>query len=480
MPITATTHIVRRGETLTSIAKLYSTTVDSLAGDNGIQDKNNLAIGQSIMVPRSRTRSTVDAVIPKKEARLKPAQARQRELAEQVDSATVNGAQIIHDLLEGLLQRFRIQEANESTQKTEKAPLIKLQKPAPPVREPARKKGSVGSQGIGEVKQKLKEQLGKEPHVVTFSGVKLTENEKKQIMASVATCEMSKDGFGSINADQEFVGRKFNKKGIETSYSRIVHIGLSYGVIQFTQDGGELGNVLNKMQEKNERKFVEIFGGGDASIANNLIVLTTSGRPDLKDDSEVPLSGLSYWGKVRKKESGTELAKLANKDDDKNGKSDLPLSREIRGKRIRPISIDGIASATDLWTGTWKQRFLDAGQIVDFQEAQIEYAVSRYLQPVLKVAKENNVRSAMALAFMAACSVRGAQISLIIKVAKEKQIKLPFGSGDDERACVDAIANGSGKVGEVNFDPDESRRAKKLLLDDLGFLAEDLYDPATY
>jgi len=307
MSITATTHIVRRGETLTSIAKLYSTTVDSLAGDNGIQDKNNLAIGQSIMVPSSRTRSTVDAVIPKKEARLKPAQTRQRELVEKVDSATINGAQIIHDLLEGLLQRFRIQEANESTQKTEKAPLIKLQKPATPVREPARKKGSVGSQGIGEVKQKLKEQLGKEPHVVTFSGVKLTENEKKQIMASVATCEMSKDGFGSINADQEFVGRKFNKKGIETSYSRIVHIGLSYGVIQFTQDGGELGNVLKKMKEKNERKFVEIFGGGNASIANNLIVLTTSGRPDLKDDSEVPLSGLSYWGKVKKKNLGPSL-----------------------------------------------------------------------------------------------------------------------------------------------------------------------------
>ncbi|MFP3802331.1 hypothetical protein, partial [Paraburkholderia sp. SIMBA_027] len=84
--------------------------------------------------------------------------------------------------------------------------------------------------------------------------------ERLKIIAAVAMCESGNDPFGAENTDEEFVGRKNGHKGIETSYSRIVHIGLSYGVIQFTQDGGALGGVLQKCNEKNHQKFVDVFG----------------------------------------------------------------------------------------------------------------------------------------------------------------------------------------------------------------------------
>ena len=61
----------------------------------------------------------------------------------------------------------------------------------------------------------------------------------------------------------------------------------------------------------------------------------------------------------------------------------------------------------------------------------------------------------------------------------------PFKSSKDEKDCVEAIAmaTASGdmvKTGKVKFDPDEARRAKKLMQDDLSFLAEDHYDVSTY
>jgi LysM repeat protein len=45
------THIVARGETLTSIAKLYKVTVDELQNANHIEDGRKLQAGQTIIVP---------------------------------------------------------------------------------------------------------------------------------------------------------------------------------------------------------------------------------------------------------------------------------------------------------------------------------------------------------------------------------------------------------------------------------------------
>ena len=45
------THIVARGETLTSIAKMYKVTVDELQKANNIEDGRKLQAGQTIVVP---------------------------------------------------------------------------------------------------------------------------------------------------------------------------------------------------------------------------------------------------------------------------------------------------------------------------------------------------------------------------------------------------------------------------------------------
>jgi LysM repeat protein len=49
------THIVARGETLTSIAKMYKVTVDELQQANHIEDGRKLQAGQTISIPTSGT-----------------------------------------------------------------------------------------------------------------------------------------------------------------------------------------------------------------------------------------------------------------------------------------------------------------------------------------------------------------------------------------------------------------------------------------
>ena len=50
-PASGNTHIVARGETLTSIAKMYKVTVDDLQKANHIEDGRKLQAGQTIIVP---------------------------------------------------------------------------------------------------------------------------------------------------------------------------------------------------------------------------------------------------------------------------------------------------------------------------------------------------------------------------------------------------------------------------------------------
>ncbi len=54
-PAVGNTHIVARGETLTSIAKMYKATVDELQKANHIEDGRKLQAGQTITIPTSAT-----------------------------------------------------------------------------------------------------------------------------------------------------------------------------------------------------------------------------------------------------------------------------------------------------------------------------------------------------------------------------------------------------------------------------------------
>jgi LysM repeat protein len=50
-PVAGNTHTVARGETLTSIAKMYKVTVDDLQKANHIEDGRKLQAGQTITIP---------------------------------------------------------------------------------------------------------------------------------------------------------------------------------------------------------------------------------------------------------------------------------------------------------------------------------------------------------------------------------------------------------------------------------------------
>jgi LysM repeat protein len=54
-PAAGNTHIVARGETLTSIAKMYKVTVDELQKANHIEDGRKLQAGQTVSIPTSAT-----------------------------------------------------------------------------------------------------------------------------------------------------------------------------------------------------------------------------------------------------------------------------------------------------------------------------------------------------------------------------------------------------------------------------------------
>lgn len=57
-PAGANTHIVTRGETLTSIAKLYKVSVEELQNANHIEDGRKLQAGQTIIIPAASPASS--------------------------------------------------------------------------------------------------------------------------------------------------------------------------------------------------------------------------------------------------------------------------------------------------------------------------------------------------------------------------------------------------------------------------------------
>jgi hypothetical protein len=133
------------------------------------------------------------------------------------------------------------------------------------------------------------------------------------------------------------------------------HVGLSYGFIQFTQDGGNLGRLLRAMRERDEEKFDRIFGS----------------------DAE-------------------ELVRVTNLPGEKTKVSDAssPTGYARRSPRVQPVG------GVDIWEEPWVSRFVEAGHEEVFQTVQLEMAVSLYFDPMLKVAEEYEVCSEKGLCIL--------------------------------------------------------------------------------
>jgi hypothetical protein len=140
--------------------------------------------------------------------------------------------------------------------------------------------------------------------------------------------------YWSCNLDGEFKG-KFGKD--HWAYQK-AHVGLSFGFIQFTQDGGMLGKLLKKMYAVDAAKFIEIFG------------------PDYQ-----------------------ELLTVTNKSGNKR----------VNGRKARVQPVAG----ADLWTKPWIRRFQAAGKHPAFQKCQLDLAVDVYMAGALKTCRQYNIRS---------------------------------------------------------------------------------------
>jgi hypothetical protein len=160
--------------------------------------------------------------------------------------------------------------------------------------------------------------------------LKLTIDEKRTVIERIAGGESGSERYGAINSDGEFKGRF----GPTHSAYQHHHIGLSYGIIQFTQESGNLGQLLTMMRDRDADAFGRIFG----SDADELIRVTTAAGP--------------------------------------------PSSESLDGRSARTQPVGG----ADLWEEPWIARFRAAGREPAFQAAQNELAATAFVDPMLEFA----------------------------------------------------------------------------------------------
>lgn len=131
-----------------------------------------------------------------------------------------------------------------------------------------------------------------------------------------------------------------------------IHVGLSYGFIQFTQDSGQLGKLLKMMSAANSSKFKQVFGPKSEEL------LEVTNRP----------------GKAR-----------TFSDFGEDG---------LRSPRVQPVG------GEDLWDSAhWTASFKEAATVPEFHRAQLELAVEDYVKPALKLCEDFDLRSERAVAF---------------------------------------------------------------------------------
>lgn len=162
---------------------------------------------------------------------------------------------------------------------------------------------------------------------VAAAPLTLTIDDKRAIIERIAGSESGADRYGAINADGEFKGR-FGPD--HPAYQRF-HVGLSYGIVQFAQDGGSLGVLLTMMRARDAATFAQTFG----PHSDELVTVTTAAGP--------------------------------------------PASQCPDGRSARTQPVDG----ADLWEEPWISRFRAAGQVTAFQAAQNELAATQYVDPML-------------------------------------------------------------------------------------------------
>ena len=175
----------------------------------------------------------------------------------------------------------------------------------------------------------------------------LTIDDKRAIIAQIAG-DGGLDRYTALNADGEYKGR-FGPN--DPAYHHH-HIGLSFGVVQFTQESGDLGRLLVLMKQRDEVAFARIFG----EHADELIAVTTAAGPP---SSESP---------------------------------------DGRSARTQPVA------GADVWEERWLGRFRAAGAEPAFQAAQNELASALFIDPMVRFAGDLGLDTDRALAIAVSCA----------------------------------------------------------------------------
>jgi len=154
----------------------------------------------------------------------------------------------------------------------------------------------------------------------------------------------SKGNYGACNKDGEYEGKfdRGEKLHRASKHGKTpVHIGLSWGYIQFTQDGGTLGKVLKKAYNKDKDQFFAVFGKDSDELIK---VVTATGKSGLR-------------------------------------------SGKLRGPRVKKVA------GADLWKEPWLARFRAAGKMELFKWAQRQAAIDGYFMPAFEHALSVNLNS---------------------------------------------------------------------------------------
>jgi hypothetical protein len=136
------------------------------------------------------------------------------------------------------------------------------------------------------------------------------------------------------------------------------HIGLSWGWVQFTQSGGNLGKLAERMYELDPAAFNAVFGGTQSAAAMLSRLTDKDGGTDKADSSSH--TGSAYW----------------------------PL-------RCEPVN------GAVLWEQPWLNRWLKSATIPMFQQAQVDIAIALIFNPAIsKVAKPLGIKSQKGIAIV--------------------------------------------------------------------------------
>lgn len=180
---------------------------------------------------------------------------------------------------------------------------------------------------------------GVQPVAIALPTLDLAAEAQRRIIELTAGGDGA--AYSAINADGPFRGRLGPG---HKAYQRF-HTGLSYGIADFNQDAGALGQLLRLMQQRSPESFSAVFG----PAAAELLEVTTAPGP----------SGEHADGG--------------------------------RGPRVQPVA------GNDLWEEPLLSRFRAAGTVPEFRAAQNQLTAELYLAPMLTVAAGFGLTSERAL-----------------------------------------------------------------------------------